>query len=49
MSRSIVIFVAEIISKVLLSKWYQGIPQDLQIYHAIDIPIQEHKGDLALL
>ena len=44
MRRSIDILVAEIISKVLPNKWYQGVPQDILILQAIDVPIQEHKG-----
>ena len=44
MKRSIVILVAKIILKVLPSKWYQGVPQDVHIHHAIDVPNQEHKG-----
>ena len=44
MRRSIVILVAKIISKVLPSKWNQGVPQDVSMHHAINVPIQEHKG-----
>ena len=38
--RSIFILVAEIICKVLPSKWCQGVPQDVLIHLAIDVRIQ---------
>ena len=41
--RSIVILVAKIISNVLPSKWYQGVPQDVTIHDIINVPIQGHK------
>ena len=44
MKCSIVILVAKIILKVLPSKWYKGVPQDVPIHHAIDVPNQEHNG-----
>ena len=44
MRRSIVILVSKTISKALPSKWYYSFPQDVPIHHAIDVPIQEHKG-----
>ena len=49
MRRIIVILVAKIIFKVLPRKWYQSVPEDVPIHHAIDVPIQEHKGWFVIL
>ena len=39
MRRSLVILEAKTFSKMLRNKWYQGVPQDLPIHHAIDVAI----------
>ena len=40
--------VTKLISKVLPSKWYQGVPQDVPRHQAVDVPKYERRGVICL-